>query len=775
MRAAGLFLWSGLLLLGACGEADTDSLDGGGPPGPNDAGDAATDLGLIGDPDVGPDAGPDAGPDGGSSVDATPPDVGPTDSGPSACDLDPSCVGCCALGDHCTFSINCPVGAICNLPSENYYDPSRPAETCLQVACTRNEDCASGKVCDPSGICLPPVCGDDQECAAGQRCLGGSCQVEPTFDDCRVVPRAVALAPGSTVPVEVIGYVQGQAVGQVGPSITVSAPAGVANVQGGRVQANASAGSFLAQASIGNLACTGQVELHNYGPRAPGATRVVVVEERYGAPIVGADVAIDFGTGRVEGTTDAQGAFAVSEASLVEAVSVTAEGHASVSVLEPGGNDLVIVLPPFHPTRAGGFWGGVETSALRSLDLRMGWAGAAFPVRLHDFGYDGLLTAGVPTEVNAPELGLSGEVIDLPESQLLSLGNRSLTEADTRCFGPGRPGELRCFLSQAEGPFGAMWSHISHLRLAEVTGVVNELGLFGILLPSGGRLGHALVPYLEHPAQLPLVSPGPGPDCSDPAQAEACAPDYANFDPLTLQLADVPRHNTVVDLPWLSNTCDREVVVLAVVELPGRGLVPLGYTSARQDPNNACALRVPLAPFGTNLGPTQVPISIAARHQGAEGHPIHLVVIALPPTNGGVPDGTTQMVVVHDVPMDPQLSATTEPMPLPEVVVERGPQRYTLDPSVTADLLVLELEGQGQRRYVYSPATTGVRFDVPVLAGALELPDAAAVRISAVDLGASYSTLFELGSGRTAESLEGVLDGATTVPCEVGAARCQLQ
>lgn len=759
MRARLLLL---PLLLIACGESDTTGLDGGGSGAEGPVLDGASDGGFDGGvPEIGP-------------RDEGVRDQGAVDTGPSPCDRDPACVGCCMAGDHCTFSINCQVGEICNQPTEQFYDPTLPADTCIRVACSGPGDCAPGKICTPQGVCVAEVCGPGRACPSGEVCIAGACEVVPTLDACLLVPWAIAIGNSTQVSPEVIGYSGGRAF-PVNATLSITANPNVAT-GAGVITGGPQEGAITVRAEAGGQSCDNVLSLYNYGPLPAGSSRVVVVSERDGAPIPQAEVSIGFANGEESGATDVRGRFLANNTSGIEWVNVSAAGRVAVTVMAPVGNDVLVVLPPFTPGETGGFRGTLDLSSLPRSDLRLGNAAAAFPVNLADFGYRALATAGIPTTINVPELGLDNQTIDLSESTMMGLAAQHLTGDELRCQGttPGRD-QLGCYVARVSGPFGAFYGIGSQLRLAEVTRLANEGGFFQFLLIGGGRLGHALIPYQEHRAPLPFVGNASNVDCSDPTQLPSCRPSYEDFAELPLIAANVPRIEALVTIPNLAGTCDRRVAVVALVELPGRGLVPLGYTAGFQDPGLACELVTPLGPSNPSPGPTTVPVSIAAPHQGAEGHPIHLVAIILPPAGpSGSFDGSLQMLAVHDVVPASALTLSGLNLAQAELTVERGPQRLNLDAPTPADIITLQLDAPGQRRLIYAPATLG-RTDLPVVSGTLELPDADEIQVSISKVSSGYGPLFQLGSGQTLEQLEGLLDTAATTPCRTAGSSCLVQ
>ena len=65
----------------------------------------------------------------------------------------PDCASCAQDGECCEFSVNCQPGSICNLPSDELYDDSKPEATCQRVVCSGDGDCPDGKFCSLEKVC----------------------------------------------------------------------------------------------------------------------------------------------------------------------------------------------------------------------------------------------------------------------------------------------------------------------------------------------------------------------------------------------------------------------------------------------------------------------------------------------------------------------------------------------------------------------------------------------------------------------------------------------
>ena len=196
----------------------------------------------------------------------------------------------------------------------------------------------------------------------------------------------------------------------------------------------ATGGSASGSASItavvsGNesVACSGTVSVTNFAALGDGEARVILGSTANGSPVEGATVWLATTSTTQMATTQADGSAVFSGVSE-DIVHVTAHksGWQSVSVLNPGTKD-VFVLANKKPdrTQAGGFRGSVDLSATKRADIKLGIAGPSLPLNVLDLELESLLGDSIETVINAPDLGLTDEKVDLPGGIMLALGTQT--------------------------------------------------------------------------------------------------------------------------------------------------------------------------------------------------------------------------------------------------------------------------------------------------------------------------------------------------------------
>lgn len=710
----------------------------------------------------------------------------------------PEDVGCAALGAPCAATINCPVEAICNLEDEVLYDASAPSSTCIKVTCASDADCEAPKECGLARVCRTPLCQVDANCSGEEICIAGACASPPnpsTVTSCEVVTRDALLAEGQTLTLFAVAKGEG---GAVIPGISFawesSNPAAV-SVVGNVASASTEAGSAELRARVGESTCTGAVSVIRLPARSPGDVRVVVVEDAEGIPVAGAQVVVDAG-GLRSGATDATGAASFSGlSSPIASVTVQAEGFQRVSVIAPGVDDIFIPIPrDTVDDRAGGFRGVVDISTAPRGEIQLGFAGPALPSNLLDIGLTDLVGESISTEIDAPELDLelTGEdAVDLPGGLMAALGNRRFTVDGTgvRCQGRAvATGELGCYVAGAPEGMTAAWALAGQLRLRDVTGIAGTLSaalggsedeelpigelLIGIL-PLLRNLSHAIVAAvdIEHHPRV------------------GGEPDYARYQSLDLtarQDLGILSRVRIPQLPGGPGRCASAAALLAVVNLDGRGLVPLGITAGLDvdEPTETpdCVVNGLSQPFGPGSSDTedgQLALSMAPLHSGAEAGDLVLLLAAADVDELFGDAGFTTSLLVHrptaGVPASLSL-ADRAFLERPSVTIESGLRTITATAAEGAVLTRFELQGGGETWLVYAPSGER-RISLPALGGG---PDPVTSSLSeafviAMSLEGDYGEVFQLGSGKTLDRLFDTLTGLAVQTCAASEdAGCRL-
>lgn len=593
-------------------------------------------------------------PDGGSFP--TGPDGGPGPCGGITGNL-------CPDGASCTFSGDCNVGSICNIADDAFFDPAFPQDTCRRLVCASDGECPAGQHCGLTRMCQPTVCQHSGECAAGQQCRAGVCgapSVLPPSASCRVATSDVVLRVPGRVALEALVQEAGGALVAEVPLVWQSSAPGVVRVVDQEAVAVGPPGAAELSARLpSGVVCAGVVRAQVLGELPGDEIRVVVVDARDGRALAGATVSVVRGAAVQEAQTDASGQVVLPGGSEpVASVTVQAAGRETLSVIEPGGRDLLLPLELApDPVARGGIRGGVDLSTLPRGDFRIGLVSAALPADLSRFRLSNLFGEILPTPINAPQLGLMNTELMLPGGAMLGLGNERFTDdlasTNVRCQGSLVGGQrLGCFVTQLPAGPSLGWVVAARLKLQDVASVAGriasagglggpplDLALLMMPLMRGAPLG--LTPPLDITA-VPRVDVDtglPSARCSDPATpagSSHCRGDFARYAEVSMAATAKPQLQSVISLPVLPATRDGRasegVVLLAAASMPQRGWLPLGIDGVRTEAQGTSGLtdRVekPFGQFSDTLEPGQVPLQSALAHSGLEGRPKVVVAVA---------------------------------------------------------------------------------------------------------------------------------------------------
>lgn len=721
---------------------------------------------------------------------------------PGVCDYsgDPAgedCQGCQVLDECCTFSVNCPAGAICNDPADELYDATKESGICLKVICDGDGDCEGGKTCSLEKLCALPTCvSSEQDCPGGQVCLNGNCTEAPGVENvatCEVVTKPTAIREGAMLELIAVGR---NANGKVLPLIPfdwTSPNENVASVAGTTATGGTEQGSVSITAQVSgrtDVTCEGSADITNFPNVAAGDVRVVLVSDTTGAPVDGATVVVEAG-GTLTGTTDANGSATVATGAAVDSVTITKAGYQSVSIIQPGTNDIFLPFPEIaREDVAGGFRGKIDLSGTDKADIQLGIAGPAIPSNLLDLDLAALLGDSVPTIIDVPELGLDMQDVDLPGGVMLGLGSKRFTADATRCQRTGSAldaylgdDDLGCFLARAPEGRTAGWAFAGQLRIADLTAIASQITaavdgggddlpigeLFTAVLPLLRSLNHAVAPAIEV-TEAPL---------------NGGEPDYATYVESDLdagQSLSVLSKVTVPNLPNLpGGGCASGAILISGVNLEGRGVVPLGLTAGldtlEDGENPDCVINGIDKPFGEASGTLAdgiVPLSMAPPHSGIEGNDLFFMLLAL--DIDGLTSGAVQLAAIVDTKdtIRGEDSVSGSFMAFPEATVNAT--GITLD-SALAGATVVRFEVQnaaGDSWLIYAPgSTTNITYPAAGPAAITNALDDAYV--IGMDLGGDFSSVFEFGSVRTLDRIFQNVNGFVIQQCEADpGALCEL-
>lgn len=667
--------------------------------------------------------------------------------------IDPSCVGCRADGEECIFSINCQAGSICNDPLDPHFDPSSPAGVCVRVICLDDRGCQAPKRCGLDGVCREPPCQSDTDCADPALCIAGRCDgaPRPAIASCRVVLPRPVLGVGATehaaiVAFDAAGAVVAKKPGELRSSTPTVAEAGPLSAVIGRAPGPAQIG-----ATIDGVPCAAAPLLI-----VASGPSVVVFEAESGAPIVQARVDAD---GALS-VTDQRGIAVIPAAPRW--VTVSAAGRESLSIEAPPELSLIPLVRARSPDLTAGSRGVLRPTTRSLGDAQLAVVG-------HALSLDATRTRRVlrgwacPIErvvFNAPELGFDNMEILYPEGEIFGLGSRVLSNGGGRCVGAPGLGEA-CYHARAEAPgLGALWALGGNLRLSEISSVASELftptsctgtGEFGAAFNLLARQDHGTVALVEASggARNPLVGSASCVDPTAPSFEAACAPRYTAFAPADLRLEVEQRIQSDVEvLGFPASPCAGEVLVMAAVELVGRGAVPLGMRAARlRDQGGVCVTEEVPQPFGGTSAPSpsgHVPLTAAPPHGGLEDGRLMLLAQAISaaalPFDGA---GSDSLVFEHLGSIAPQLRPFRSPISLGPVLIDR----------TGAVVRGATLPGAQVRVSIHTPsgswtvwARSSDEITLPMVRERALLSGATFAEVSVLEAGVRFESLFDAES-----------------------------
>jgi len=511
------------------------------------------------------------------------------------------------------------------------------SDGCCLPRCSSDTDCGAGSCgaqkcfCDDA-ICQPVVCSAHADCAQGEACEGGACVAMPSAEQvasCRIEPaRWVVHEDVDAPPLSLQTYDRdGRPLPGIGPDAArweSADPARGSFDVAGTLRGGAAAGAFAITATVGGASCSASYV--NFAKPPAGTLRVVAIDELSGMPIAGAVVQVE---GQVPVTvhTGADGAASFTASTLPpppRTISVFSEDHTWLTLLATEETDLLVPLRrSLGPDRAGGYVGSFDQNSFDPALLNAGLVGMSIPGSLVDLSFSVLLGPVGRFEV---ELG-GARKVDLPQGLVLGLGNTWFKPGYQALGLPGSCADDEktrggsCGTWTAWGLAGGM--PLEELPIDEIAAGSDSLDvgqMLANLLPHVRRFHSAVVRDVEFD-RVPAVMVGgkPKPDTSR----------FTQLDLTPTTRLGLRATVEVPDLPLASGRVLDGVVVLGGSLVPGRGLVPLGFT-AGVDAGIAAGgapTRKVVDPGGGAEG--TLGLRIAPAHGGLEGSPYAVVALAV--------------------------------------------------------------------------------------------------------------------------------------------------
>lgn len=530
----------------------------------------------------------------------------------------------------CTTARDCP-----QTPPQVCVDQGGPTKVCV-IVCSKNADCAAGKICE-DGTCNPPGCGGDSDCSGGQLCLSGICG-SPTqasgVGSCFITPNPAVVHAGAKLQLTaVVKDLAGAVVPFKG--VTWAATGGAIDTAG-ILTGGSAAGTTTVTATAGTKTCTASITTF---AAATESMRVVVTDSQTKKPIQGAFVVIGSDpTGGVGGafkkTTDATGVASFANvAAGARDVHVFAAHFNYASYLGTTNTDVLVSLPPSVPlAQRSGYEGNITTDDFAKLNekdqiVHLAFFGSGVTNSILDFSVDTLVGPSRHVVVK-----LAGDhPVDLPSGLVIGVADDLFLTGKYKMY--------------SEKGKRVLWGLGGNIDIAAV------LAAAGPLI-SGGATNidvGALLPQL-----LPLLGKlQAGAIAGVEAPADVAAGGTPTFQSQTVPLNTPLRLRAAAkapDMPKVDGEYVDGIIALAGTSAFPMGFVPLGLTAglAAKDANGKKTAKVldpSCDPKGTvACNTSRLPIKLAATNNGLEGNPYGTVLIAL--NFGGLTPGSSGSIAV---------------------------------------------------------------------------------------------------------------------------------
>jgi hypothetical protein len=574
----------------------------------------------------------------------------------------------CRAGDPCTANADCLAGLTCNQNTKKC-EMVFVCTSDSQCDATRNPICTSPDKCVCiDGSCQPRACAGDSACPGGQICQGGSCQTKPaaTGLSCNILTPPAVIHQGQTIAFAASAK---NSNGAIVPGQTFtwsSSMSGVASIDtnSGVATGGATTGTTNITCLVvgGSTTPSSPVVLQNYGPVDAGKVRVVVSDDRSGAPVATATVIFEDSNGQQIGggpvTTDTSGIAQVTGTPPVN-VHVFKSGYHYVSVIGTTSTDLLLPLVQVpSTTTAGGFQGTFDFTAICDPMVRtdcdtvqFGIAGASLAGSFTDLDFPKLIGVSLKTRI---KFGMIYDMTqNVPSGIVLNLAGQTPPIKGTY-EAIASPGLHHAWGIGGLAPFDQVATVL--IPLLGSGGGTSNLPIGQILV---GVL--PLLSKFRHFVKVDqLITEGPEVvdvnDINGNGNTTELVPDFSNttaFPTLVAKVTVPLSLSTAVTVPMLpkyNNKFLEGAIVLAGANATGRGLVPLGISAGLDAPMMG---EMPDGMVDSN----PISFKMSPLHDGLEGSRYFIATLALSlTTTSGVPPAISGIIT------QPSTIATTTPL-----------------------------------------------------------------------------------------------------------------
>ncbi len=585
------------------------------------------------------------------------------------CGGTPSKVDSGTGGGGGSTSMSCVDSQDC--PDQRFFECDTSKSQCVP-ACRSKDDCtaatrgqyalsecagALGCQCD-EGRCNSALCSADSDCGGTPACRNGQCVTAPGAAEvtkCQLVPDSVVLKVGAAATFSVLTWNANNA-----PVIIAAggtwAPASGGPLTGSGTGATATFTAATATPAAAIEAVTVTVGSATCKAKAlvlPAATGlgVVAIDELSGRPVAGADVVLSSAAGVIlpQGSeasvkTNAQGYATLSRPSEAVSISVFHPDYTYVTIANYEGssgadkNFVSVYLRHNQTDKYGGYKGTLTNAPTgASSNVHAGIVSTSLGGALTDLSLNQILGESVPTKVEIANY--KNDAVPLPAGVYLGFSDNRIKEAIWAqglagvCFNAdGSPNETKI----AAGTCGtrSAWGLTGDVPFAELpieavlAGGFNasNIGtLLGRVIPIFKRFNSTVVRDVQFDLKTAPFDGGIY-NFSDTSHFTA---QNLNFAPGTAGSTAVPLSFAFAaklpEMPKFASQYADGLLMLGGVNVPGRGVVPLGIgvavNTAPKDGQTDTQLDLP--------SPGLVQMRMAPAHHGLEGNDYRLLIAAV--------------------------------------------------------------------------------------------------------------------------------------------------
>jgi hypothetical protein len=550
----------------------------------------------------------------------------------------------CAIGGTCAVNADCNVGLTCNQTTKKCEMGIPPCTADSQCDATRNAACTTAGACIClEGACQLRGCSSDALCAGGQICLAGKCQSRPASTGlrCNILTPSSVIRQGQTLALRA-SATNANGASVAGQTFTwQSSATGVATVDAnGVVTGGSTTGNTNVTCRVtgGDATDSSPVVITNYANVTSGNIRAVVVDDRTGAPVMGAAVLFRQGSTTVGGAAVSTGADGVAQVTAVGAVDVHVfkNGYTYVSIIGVSATDVLVPLQPTpDTTKAGGFTGTFNLAQVSNPTdtVEFGLAGGSIAGPFIDLDFTKLI--GITLQRHVQIGSLLDDDVGLPSGLYLKLGDQAIQD---RYYALVQAGKRHAWGLGGKVPFDQLIRVLTPV-LSGGTENIPFGQIIAQVLPFFDKFRHFIKADMTI-VEAPLVADTD--DINGDGETTDLVPDFNNatafqqVNAVVTQPLSLSTSVTVPTLPRYGNQFLPAAIVLAGANTVGRGLVPLGISAGIDNPKQGEAQDGQIDVDANTAGnQSTITFKMSPLHSGIEGSKYFIATLSLALDFGG--------------------------------------------------------------------------------------------------------------------------------------------